>query len=109
MAAFPSGTPGTKDAVTHYRVLERFNGYCHVELKLETGRTHQIRVHMQSLGHPLLGDPLYAAGREKHSLVGQCLHAKVMGFIHPITKKELYLESDLPEYFTMTVEKLRKL
>lgn len=109
MAAFPMGTDGAKDAITHYRVLERFKSYCYVELRLETGRTHQIRVHMKSLGHPVLADPVYAVGRETLSLSGQCLHAKVIGFIHPTTKAELFFDSELPDYFKAVLEKLRKL
>lgn len=109
MAAFPMGTEGAKDAVTHYRVLERFKGYCYVELRLETGRTHQIRVHMKSLGHPVLADPIYAEGRESFSLSGQCLHAKSIGFIHPINKTELFFDSELPDYFISTLELMRKI
>ncbi len=108
MAAFPPDSPNTKNAVTHYRVLERFPGYTYVELTLETGRTHQIRVHMLSLGHPVLDDKLYAPGRKSFGLDGQCLHAKVLEFCHPITKQEMKFESPLPNYFEAILEKLRK-
>lgn len=89
-----------KAAVTHYKVLERFGNYTYMQFKLETGRTHQIRVHMASIGHPLLGDTLYSNGRSsfKH-LQGQCLHAKTIGFIHPKTGEYMEYSAPLPEYF----------
>ena len=89
-----------KPAITHYKVLERFKNYTYMQFKLETGRTHQIRVHMASIGHPLLGDTLYSSGRLpfKH-LQGQCLHAKTIGFIHPKTGEYLEYSAPLPEYF----------
>ena len=89
-----------KPAITHYKVLERFKNYTHMQFKLETGRTHQIRVHMASIGHPLLGDTLYSSGRSpfKH-LQGQCLHAKTIGFIHPKTGEYMEYSAPLPEYF----------
>ena len=104
-----------REAVTHYKVLERFQGYCHVEFKLETGRTHQIRVHSKSVGHPVLGDTLYGAGKTKFELQNksiieeQCLHARTVGFIHPVTGEKLSFTSDLPEYFDTLLTKLRKL
>ena len=104
-----------REAVTHYRVLERFQGYCHVEFRLETGRTHQIRVHSKSVGHPVLGDTLYGAGKTKFELQNksiieeQTLHARTVGFIHPITGEKLSFTSDLPEYFDTLLTKLRKL
>ncbi|MBQ3183067.1 MAG: RluA family pseudouridine synthase [Clostridia bacterium] len=104
-----------RDAVTHYRVLERFSGFCHVELKLETGRTHQIRVHSKSVGHPVLGDTLYGAGKTKFELQNksiveeQTLHARTVGFVHPITGESLSFTSDLPEYFDTLLTKLRKM
>ncbi len=89
-----------KPAITHYKVLERFGNYTYMQFKLETGRTHQIRVHMASIGHPLLGDTLYSSGRSpfKH-LQGQCLHAKTIGFIHPKTNEYMEYSAPLPEYF----------
>ncbi len=99
----------SKHAITHYKVLTRYNGYTHLELKLETGRTHQIRVHMSHKGHPVLGDPLYChdGGRNKFGLEGQCLHAKFIGFVHPITGQYLEFDSQLPEYFNNILEKLK--
>lgn len=90
-----------KRAVTHYRVLQHFREYTYIECELETGRTHQIRVHMASIGHPLLGDVIYAPGRKcPFSLRGQTLHAMTIGFIHPSTGAYLEVEAPLPEYFT---------
>lgn len=88
-----------KDAITHYKVLERFEKYTYMEFKLETGRTHQIRVHMASVGHPLLGDPLYSNGKSSYKLQGQTLHAMTIGFIHPKTGKYIEISAPLPEYF----------
>ena len=88
-----------KDAITHYKVLERFEKYTYIEFKLETGRTHQIRVHMASIGHPLLGDPLYSNGKSSYKLQGQTLHAMTIGFIHPKTGKYIEISAPLPEYF----------
>ena len=99
----------SKEAVTHYEVLMRYPSYTHVRLKLETGRTHQIRVHMAHIGHPVAGDTIYGAEKQPkicQGLNGQCLHAKCVGFIHPITGEELYFESDLPTYFTEFIQKL---
>lgn len=88
-----------KPAITHYRVLEYFQKHTYMEFELETGRTHQIRVHMASIGHPLLGDILYSNGKNPNKLQGQTLHAMVIGFIHPSTGKYLEIEAPLPEYF----------
>lgn len=89
-----------KRAVTHYRVLKRFQKYTYVECVLETGRTHQIRVHMASIGHPILGDELYASGRKSpFKLEGQTLHAQVLGFVHPRTEQYIETIAPLPEYF----------
>lgn len=88
-----------KSAITHYKVLERFNNHTYMEFELETGRTHQIRVHMASIGHPLLGDTLYGSGKNPYHLQGQTLHAMVIGFIHPSTGAYLEVEAPLPEYF----------
>lgn len=89
----------SKNAVTHYRLIDYNNGFSHISLKLETGRTHQIRVHMAYMGHPVAGDPVYGPSRVITSLKGQCLHAKKIGFIHPITGEGLFFDSELPEYF----------
>ncbi len=99
----------SKEAVTHYEVLTRYPGYSHLRLKLETGRTHQIRVHMAHIGHPVAGDTVYGAEKQPkicQNLGGQCLHAKCVGFVHPITGEELYFESELPTYFTEFIQKL---
>ncbi len=100
---------GGREAKTDYRVIERFKNHTHVELTLHTGRTHQIRVHMKAIGHPLLGDPVYGPNKTLFGLDKQMLHAKVLGFKHPITGKELYFESELPTYFTTVIDRLRKL
>ena len=99
---------GGKRAVTHYRVLERFGSYTYIECRLETGRTHQIRVHLASLGHPLLGDEVYGRAKSPFKLEGQTLHAMVLGFIHPTTGKYMEFEAPLPEYFEKLLDKLRK-
>ena len=95
-----------KRAVTHFKVLERFNGFTLLELILETGRTHQIRVHMKYIGHPLLGDPIYGP-KNVVGDHGQFLHAKTLGFIHPRTKEFLEFESPLPDYFEDKLNELR--
>jgi 23S rRNA pseudouridine1911/1915/1917 synthase len=97
-----------KDAVTHYRVLERFGNATYVECRLETGRTHQIRVHMTSIGHPLLGDEVYGTRKDSFHLQGQTLHAMILGFTHPRTGEYLEFTAPLPEYFTKLLDKLRK-
>ena len=104
MAIVPNG----KRAVTHFEVIERFNGYTHVRARLETGRTHQIRVHAMSINHPLVGDPVYGPKNSKIKLNGQALHAKKLGFIHPTTKEYIEFDSELPDYFQKLLEKLRK-
>lgn len=97
-----------KPAVTHMKVLQRFHGYTYVECRLETGRTHQIRVHMASIGHPLLGDTVYAPGRTSpFKLEGQCLHAKILGFRHPRTGEYVETDAPLPEYFVHLLEILK--
>ena len=86
-------------AVTHYTVLQRFRDYTYIECQLETGRTHQIRVHMASIGHPLLGDEVYSSIRAPYHLEGQTLHAMTLGFIHPVTREYVEVTAPLPEYF----------
>lgn len=88
-----------KPAITHYKVLKRFECYTYMEFQLETGRTHQIRVHMASIGHPLLGDTLYSSGKSPYKLQGQTLHAMTIGFIHPRTNAYMEVSAPLPEYF----------
>ena len=102
-----SGVKNGKRAVTHYRVLERFQGYTYVECQLETGRTHQIRVHMASIHHPLLGDTVYGPAKDSHHLEGQTLHAIVLGLFHPVTGEYLEVAAPLPEYFENLLKKFR--
>ena len=92
-------TENSREAVTHYFVLNNFGNYTHLRLRLETGRTHQIRVHMAYIGHSVAGDEVYGNGKPKW-LCGQCLHARKIGFIHPITGQYLEFSSPLPDYFT---------
>ena len=97
-----------RNAVTHYKVLKRFNGFTHLRLKLETGRTHQIRVHMAHLGHPVAGDQVYGDKKNSLGLEGQCLFAKHIGFVHPKTNDYLEFEEELPEFFVNALKKLEK-
>lgn len=97
-----------KRAVTHFRLVENYDGYSHLSARLETGRTHQIRVHISSINRPILGDNLYGYKVKKFAkLEGQCLHARKLGFIHPISGKYMEFDSDLPEYFEDVLNKLR--
>ena len=95
-----------KEAITHYKVLQRFNNYTYIECQLETGRTHQIRVHMASIGHPLLGDFVYGPSKAPAKLQGQTLHAKIIGVKHPRTGEYLEVDAPLPEYFENLLKKL---
>ena len=97
-----------REAVTHYKVLERFGDYTYITCRLETGRTHQIRVHMASIGHPLLGDTVYGPEKQPFSTEGQVLHAGILGFIHPETGEYMEFSAPLPEYFEKLLQKLRK-
>lgn len=93
-----------KEAITHFRVLKRYNNYTLLELKIDTGRTHQIRVHMSQIGHPVIGDDVYSNGKNEFGVEGQMLHAKSLDFKHPITGKAIHLEADIPEYFKKVIE-----
>ena len=99
--------PDGQRAVTHYRVLERFDRYTYVECELETGRTHQIRVHMASIGHPLLGDTVYSSRKSPYKLEGQALHAMTIGLNHPRSGEYIEVDAPLPEYFEELLKKLR--
>lgn len=95
-----------KNAVTHFDVIKRYNGYTLLDIKIDTGRTHQIRVHMAEIGYPIVGDYVYSNGKNPFGVEGQMLHAKFLEFKHPITGKEMKLEAPLPEYFEEVLEKL---
>ncbi len=105
-------TKSGKEAVTHFKVLNRYTtdkgSYTLLEIKIDTGRTHQIRVHMAEIGHPVIGDVVYSNGKNEYGVEGQCLHAKRLEFTHPITGKEMKLEAPLPEYFKNIIEHLEK-
>ena len=96
----------SKNAVTHYEVIKRFEGFTHVKLRLETGRTHQIRVHMAYIGHPVAGDEVYGPKKVIKELGGQCLHAKKIGFVHPRTGEYMEFSSRLPDYFLNFLQRL---
>ena len=97
----------SREAITHFKVLQRLTGFTHLRVTLETGRTHQIRVHMSYIGHPVAGDPVYGPKKVITELNGQCLHAKVIGFTHPENGKRMRFESDLPDYFVRFLEKVK--
>ncbi len=99
----------SKNAVTHYQVLARYKGYTHIRCVLETGRTHQIRVHMAYLGHPVAGDPVYGVKNEKVGFSGQCLHAGKIGFVHPTTGQYMEFTAPLPDYFQSFLTKLKNI
>ena len=103
-------TKNGKEAVTHFKVLNRYTtnkgNYTLLEIKIDTGRTHQIRVHMAEIGHPVIGDSVYSNGKNEFGVEGQCLHAKRLEFLHPITGKEIKLEAPLPEYFQNIINSL---
>lgn len=98
---------GGREAITHYQVLEHYQGYTLMKFRLETGRTHQIRVHMAHIGHPIIGDPLYGPAKDKWKLQGQCLHAGELELTHPATGERMLFEAPLPEYFEKVLQKLR--
>ena len=101
-------TKNGKNAVTHIKVIERFDKYTLLEVNIETGRTHQIRVHLSYIGYPIVGDYTYSNGKNEFNIVGQCLHAKSLEFKHPITHKQMKLEAQLPEYFKNVIKELEK-
>lgn len=107
IAVLPN-SPSARRAVTHFWVVKRFQGFTQLRLRLETGRTHQIRVHMAYLGHPVAGDPVYGPKKSITSLEGQCLHAGKIGFVHPRTGEYLEFETPLPAYFTGFLQKLKE-
>ena len=115
MAVIKDPTKSSKDAITHYTVLERFNGFTFIRCKLETGRTHQIRVHMASIGHPLLGDEVYGGDKTKFGqatnalISGQCLHAGELVLTHPKTGRVMRFEAPMPDNMTALIEKLRRI
>lgn len=97
----------SREAVTHFQVLERLNGFTHLRVQLETGRTHQIRVHMAYIGHPVAGDPVYGPRKVISELHGQCLHAREIGFTHPVTGERMHFSSPLPDYFVRFLDQVR--
>src|SRR5574344_2749948 len=97
-----------KEAVTHFKVLKRYNKYTLLEVKIDTGRTHQIRVHLSEIGHPVIGDMVYSNGKNEFGIEGQMLHAKSLDFKHPISGKKMHLEAELPKYFEEILNKLDK-
>ena len=101
-----TNVPNGRNAITHYKILKRFDKYTYVACSLETGRTHQIRVHMASIGHPILGDTVYGSEKQPYQTAGQVLHAKKLGIKHPRTEEYLEIDAPLPEYFTSLLQKL---
>ena len=97
-----------KNAITHIKVIKRYDEYTLLEVNIETGRTHQIRVHLAEIGYPVVGDMVYSNGKNKFGIVGQCLHAKALDFKHPITGKQMHLEAEIPEYFKEIIKELDK-
>ncbi len=93
-----------KEAITHFKVLKRYDNYTLLEVKIDTGRTHQIRVHMAEIGHPVIGDEVYSSGKNEFNIKGQMLHAKSLDFEHPITGKKMHVEADIPEYFKEVIK-----
>lgn len=97
-----------KNAITHFEVIKRYNGYTYLDLKIDTGRTHQIRVHLSEIGYPIVGDEVYSNGKNPFNVKGQMLHAKSLDFKHPITGKAMHLEAPLPTYFEDVINRLEK-
>ena len=96
-----------KNAITHIKVLKRFDKYTLLKVNIETGRTHQIRVHLSHIGYPIVGDYTYSNGKNEFDVIGQCLHAQKLEFKHPITQKDMCLEAELPQYFKDILDKLK--
>ena len=96
-----------KEAITHFKVLKRYDKYILLQVNIETGRTHQIRVHLSQIGYPIVGDEVYSKGKNEWNIKGQCLHAKSLEFVHPTTGEKMYLEAPLPEYFEKILEELK--
>lgn len=101
-------TKNGRNAVTHFKVLERFKNATYIEVRLETGRTHQIRVHMSYIGYPIIGDEVYGRRRNEYNISGQVLHAKVLGFIHPVKGEYVEFQSEIPSYFQELLDKMRE-
>lgn len=99
-------TKNGKEAVTHFKVLKRYSNCTLLEVKIETGRTHQIRVHLAQIGYPVIGDTIYSSGKNKWGIVGQCLHAKSLKFRHPTTHEEMWIQAELPDYFKNVLKEL---
>ena len=97
-----------KEAITHFKVIQRYDKYSLLKVNIETGRTHQIRVHLAQIGYPIIGDDTYSNGKNEWGIQGQCLHAKSLEFTHPTTGKKMYVEAEMPEYFYEILEKLEK-
>ena len=92
-------TKNGKNAITHFKVLKRYNKYTLLQVNIETGRTHQIRVHLSQIGYSIIGDEVYSNGKNEWNIKGQCLHAKSLEFVHPITQEKMYFEAKMPQYF----------
>lgn len=97
-----------KEAITHFKVLKRYDKYTLLEINIETGRTHQIRVHLSQIGYPIVGDEVYSKGKNEWNIKGQCLHAKSLDFKHPITNEDMHLEAKIPQYFEEVLEELKE-